>query len=73
MLDLAGLYDEDGPYRYRNGVNPAAMIATAAGIGVALLGLLHPSLAFLFNGAWFSAAAMAMLVYWILMKNTEIT
>jgi nucleobase:cation symporter-1, NCS1 family len=77
VLDLAGLYEEDGPYgygngRYGNGINPAAMIATAGGIGVALLGLLHPSLAFLFNGAWFSAALSAMLIYWFMMKNTEI-
>jgi nucleobase:cation symporter-1, NCS1 family len=73
VLDLAGLYDEDGPYRYGNGVNSSAMIATAVGIGVALLGLLHPSLAFLFNGAWFSAALAAMIVYWILMKPMETT
>jgi nucleobase:cation symporter-1, NCS1 family len=73
VLDLAGLYEEDGPYRYGNGINSAAILATATGVGVALLGLLHPSLRFLFNGAWFSAAMAAMLVYWIMMKNTEIT
>ncbi len=70
VLRLADLYDEDGMYRYRSGVNPCAMIAMTAGIVVALLGLLHPGLSFLFNGAWFSAAMVAAGVYWILMRKT---
>ncbi len=62
-LDLAGLYDPRGPYRYRNGVHWNAVWATAAGIAAALAGKLHPSLAFLFDGAWFSAALVAGVVY----------
>jgi NCS1 family nucleobase:cation symporter-1 len=67
-LDVAGLYAERGPYRYRDGVNRRAVWATAAGVAVALAGKLHPGLAFLFNGAWFSAAVVALLLYVLLMR-----
>jgi nucleobase:cation symporter-1, NCS1 family len=70
VLDLHELYEEDGVYRYGSGVNRHAIVAMIAGIAVALAGLLHPSLAFLFNGAWFSAALVAFGSYWILMRKT---
>ncbi len=69
QLNLRDLYEEHGEYTYQNGLNRAALIALIAGIGVALLGKTHPALAFLFNGAWFSAAIVAFGVYWGLMKN----
>ena len=69
MLLLRDLYTEDGAYTYRRGVNRHAVIATFVGIAVALVGTLHPSLAFLFNGAWFSAAIVAFLVYFFLMRS----
>jgi len=62
-LDLAGLYRKAGPYWYRGGVNRSAIIALVAGIGVALIGTLDERLAFLFQGAWFSAASVSFLVY----------
>ena len=34
----------------------------------ALAGLLHPSLRFLFDGAWFSAAIVAFVLYAVLMR-----
>jgi NCS1 family nucleobase:cation symporter-1 len=67
-LDVRGLYDEAGPYRYRDGVNPSAIIALLAGVLVALLGLISPSLRFLFDGAWFSATFVAFAVYYALMR-----
>jgi NCS1 family nucleobase:cation symporter-1 len=67
-LDVRGLYDENGPYRYRDGVNPSAIIALLAGVLVALLGLISPSLRFLFDGAWFSATFVAFAVYYALMR-----
>jgi NCS1 family nucleobase:cation symporter-1 len=70
-LDVAGLYAERGPYRYRDGVNWRAVGATAAGVAVALAGKLHPDLAFLFNGAWFSAAAVSIGLYWLLMRRAR--
>ncbi len=36
---------------------------------VELLGKLHPALAFLVNGAWFSAATVSFFVYLIMMKK----
>ncbi|HXF94462.1 MAG TPA: NCS1 family nucleobase:cation symporter-1 [Gemmatimonadales bacterium] len=71
VLQLPDLYRPDGAYRYTGGVNRRAMIALAAGIAAALLGLLHPSLRFLFDGAWFSAAGVAFVVYGWLMKRSR--
>ncbi len=68
-LELADLYREGGAYWYRDGVNPSAVIALGAGIFAALAGLLHPSLRFLFSGAWFSAAIVSSLAYWALMRR----
>ncbi len=67
-LDLPGLYDEDGVYAYGNGVNGRAMLALAAGVAVALLGRLVPGLRFLFDGAWFSAALVSLIAYYLLMR-----
>ncbi len=67
-LDVRGLYDEHGPYRYRDGVNPRALVALAAGVGVALVGLAAPGLRFLFDGAWFSATLVSLAVYYALMR-----
>ncbi len=68
-LTLPDLYREGGAYWYRDGVNPCAMIALAGGVGTALAGLLHPSLRFLFSGAWFSAAIVSFAAYWALMRR----
>ncbi len=71
VLILSELYTEGGAYGYTGGVNRKAMVALAAGILAALAGTLHPGLAFLFNGAWFSAAIVSFLLYWLLMKDAE--
>ena len=70
-LSLRDLYVEDGAYAYTGGVNRRAVAALAAGILVALAGLAHARLRFLFDGAWFSATAMSFVVYWFLMRNAE--
>jgi len=67
-LSLPDLYREDGAYRYSGGVNPRAMAALAAGVAVALVGTLHPSLRFLFDGAWFSATLVSFALYALLMR-----
>jgi len=69
VLQLRDLYTEGGVYTYRRGVNRHAVVATVAGIAVALVGTLHPSLAFLFDGAWFSAAIVAFILYYLLMRG----
>src|SRR5207248_6099038 len=72
VLSLRDLYTEDGIYTYVGGVNRHAVVALVAGIVVALAGLTHPGLRFLFDGAWFSATAMSFVVYWFLMWNAEV-
>ena len=59
------LYSERGIY---GRVNRRAVAATAAGILVALAGLVHPSVGFLFNGSWFSAAIVSFVMYSYLMR-----
>ena len=67
-LALSALYAEGGAYWYDAGINRRAMVAMGAGVVTALAGLLHPSVRFLFNGAWFSAALVAFVVYAVLMR-----
>jgi nucleobase:cation symporter-1, NCS1 family len=73
VLVVPDLYAAAGRYSYRAGVNPAALWALAAGVAVAGLGLVSPALAFLFDGAWFSAALVSSVVYFVLMRRTSPT
>src|SRR5271155_5276462 len=52
-LDVDALYQSEGKYSYTRGVNWNAIIALAAGIAVALIGLIVPSLRWLYDYAWF--------------------
>jgi NCS1 family nucleobase:cation symporter-1 len=52
-LKLTDLYIRDGIYEYSNGVNYRAMAALAAGVAVALIGLVVPEVRFLYDYAWF--------------------
>lgn len=67
-LSVPDLYREQGIYSYRHGVNRRALVALVAGVLVALTGTLHPALAFLFRGAWFTAAIVAFTLYYLLMR-----
>ncbi len=75
-LDLDGLYRHKGPYWYRAGFNPWAIVALAVGIGLCLPGFLDklgyvkvPDLwARLYDYAWFVSFAAAFIVYSLLMK-----
>jgi len=62
-LELADLYRRHGAYEYRHGVNAGAIIALAAGIGVALLGLVVSAVRPLYDYAWFVGFAVAGGVY----------
>jgi NCS1 family nucleobase:cation symporter-1 len=69
-LDVEALYTEGSGYAYGgSGLNRAALVATLAGAGAALLGLAAPPLRFLFDGAWFSATIVAGLTYWWMMRR----
>ncbi|HVR96465.1 MAG TPA: NCS1 family nucleobase:cation symporter-1 [Thermoanaerobaculia bacterium] len=66
-LSLPDLYNADGIYGRWNG---KALIALAAGIAVALIGLVVPPLRVLYDYAWFVGFAVAFGLYALLMRGT---
>ena len=68
-LEVQSLYHRSGPYEYTRGINPRAMIALALGVVVALVGLLVPSLRFLYDYAWFVGFFTAGATYTLLMLS----
>ncbi len=73
QLDVADLYLADGRYRYRSGWNPAAVGATLLGCTLAWGGLLSPSLARVFDYAWFVGGLGAGIYYYLAMRGTART
>lgn len=63
-LRVDDLYRRGGAYEYASGVNWKAMGALAAGVAVALIGLLVPSLRWLYDYAWFVGFAVSGAVYY---------
>jgi len=57
-----------GSVVWLRGVNPRAMIALGLGVGVALVGLIVPSLHFLYDYAWFVGFFTAGATYVAMMK-----
>jgi NCS1 family nucleobase:cation symporter-1 len=68
VLDANALYRRDGEYEYSGGINLRAIVALVAGVVVALIGLILPSLRFLYDYAWFAGFFVAGAVYMLLMK-----
>lgn len=68
-LDVVSLYHRDGPYEYTRGINPRAIIALVLGVIVALIGLVIPSLRFLYDYAWFVGFFIAATTYYVLMHR----
>jgi len=68
-LDTDELYNPRGIYRYGSGVNYRAVAALAAGVVVALIGLLVPALRWLYDYAWFVGFLVAAAVYWVSMRK----
>jgi NCS1 family nucleobase:cation symporter-1 len=66
-LDTESLYRREGPYEYSKGFNLRALVALAAGVFAALIGLLIPDLRPLYDYAWFIGFGVAALVYLALM------
>jgi len=62
-LAVEDLYLRSRRYEYTRGVNYRAMAALAAGVAVALLGLVIPPLRFLYDYAWFVGLAVAGAVH----------
>jgi len=69
QLSLPDLYAADGIYgRW----NPRALVALAAGVAVALVGLVVPALRALYDYAWFVGFAVAFVAYAALMRGTPV-
>jgi NCS1 family nucleobase:cation symporter-1 len=68
-LDVAALYQSEGPYAYSRGVNWRAVAALAVGIAVALLGLVLPPLRWLYDYAWFVGFFVAGIAYLLFMRG----
>ena len=68
-LSVNDLFLENGIYSYTSGYHGAAFIALFAGVSVAMLGLMVPSLAILYNTSWFSSFLVAYVVYYFLAKQ----
>ncbi len=70
-LNVLDLYRRDGEYEFTSGFNLKAIYALLAGIFVALIGLLVPSVRFLYDYAWFVGFVISFVVYLIIMRNVR--
>ncbi len=70
-LDVESLYRRGGIYEYRNGINPRAMIALAAGVICAMTGRFVPAVHLLFDYAWFTGFFVSGAVYLGLMRGVR--
>jgi NCS1 family nucleobase:cation symporter-1 len=70
-LIVEDLYQRNGQYEYSRGFNWTAVVALAAGAGVAFIGLAVPALRILYNYAWFVGFAVSFLVYFLLTPKPE--
>ena len=68
-LEVKDLYIRNGLYEYKKGFNPKGIISLAAGVFVALIGLVIPSLHFLYDYAWFVGFAVSFVVYFLIMRK----
>ena len=68
ILLVDSLYLRGGAYEYSGGFNWNAVIALTAGAGTALVGLVVPSLRFLYDYSWFVGFAVAFAAYYGMMK-----
>jgi len=69
VLRLDELYVRGGACEYSSGINARAIWSLAAGIFVALIGLVVPSLGWLYSYAWFVGFAVSASVYILPMKG----
>jgi NCS1 family nucleobase:cation symporter-1 len=72
-LDLASLYVADGAYRYRQGYNVKAIVATLVGALVAFAGMFWEPMRPIYNWSWFVGFGLAGGLYWLMMRGTVVT
>jgi NCS1 family nucleobase:cation symporter-1 len=70
-LSIADLYRRNGAYEYSAGFNFKALIALAAGIALALVGLVFPPVRWLYDYAWFVGFLFSGVIYLLLMRNRQ--
>jgi NCS1 family nucleobase:cation symporter-1 len=70
-LSAQDLYQRGGIYEYVRGINWRAVIALAAGAGVAFVGLFVPALKVLYNYAWFVGFAVSFATYYAFMSSAR--
>lgn len=68
-LNVRDLYLRNGEYKFKKGFNIKSIYSLAAGVFVALIGLVIPSLRFLYDYAWFVGFIIAFVLYFILMRK----
>jgi len=68
-LIVEDLYRRGGAYEHHNGFNYHALVALAAGVGVALIGLEVPALRWLYDYAWFVGFSVSGSLYLLLMRT----
>jgi NCS1 family nucleobase:cation symporter-1 len=72
-LDTYSLYRRGGMYEYRNGLNPAAIVALVLGVFAALVGKFVPRVAFLYDYAWFVGFFLSGAIYYLMMIGHRAT
>jgi NCS1 family nucleobase:cation symporter-1 len=72
QLDSYSLYRRGGVYEYRNGFNPAAIVALVCGVGAALVGRFVPRVAFLYDYAWFVGFFLSGAIYYGMMLDKRL-
>jgi NCS1 family nucleobase:cation symporter-1 len=72
-LDTYSLYRRGGMYEYRNGLNPAAIVAVVVGVFAALVGKFVPRVAFLYDYAWFVGFFLSGAIYYVMMTGHRAT
>ncbi len=82
-LDVDALFQEDGEYTYRNGVNPCAIIALVLSVLPVVPGFIRAAttpggvvpnpglLDTLYSFAWFVTFALSALLYFVLMRGSN--
>ena len=70
-LVLPDLYRHGGVYEYSRGFNSKALLALAAGVLVALAGLVLPSVHWLYDYAWFTGFLVSGVCYFLAARNAK--
>jgi nucleobase:cation symporter-1, NCS1 family len=71
ILKVEDLYKRGGEYEYRRGFNHKAIFSLAAGVFVALIGLLVSELRFLYDYAGFVGFGTAFVMYLVTMRKSD--